>query len=63
MFSRLPGIVSRYDVDFVKGKQKVFSLSGKIVFIWDKNYRENFSSHEHNVTFHIISQQGEISLV
>ena len=38
MFSRLPGKVSRCDVDFVKGKQKVFPLSGKVVFIWDKNY-------------------------
>ena len=38
MFSRLPGKVSRCDVDFVKCKQKVFPLSGKVVFIWDKNY-------------------------
>ena len=39
MFSRLPGKVSRYDVDqFLKSKQKVFPLSGKVVFIWDKNY-------------------------
>ena len=37
MFSRLPGKVSCCDVDFVKCKQKVFPLSGKIVFIWDKN--------------------------
>ena len=37
MFSRLPGKVSRGDVDFVKCKQKVFPLSGKVVFIWDKN--------------------------
>ena len=37
MFSRLPGKVSRCDVDFVKCKQKIFSLSGKVVFIWDKN--------------------------
>ena len=29
MFSRLPGKVSRGDVDFVKCKQKVFPLSGK----------------------------------
>ena len=35
MFSRLPGKVSRGDVDFVKCKQKVFPLSGKVVFIWD----------------------------
>ena len=33
MFSRLPGKVSRGDVDFVKCKQKVFPLSGKVVFI------------------------------
>ena len=33
MFSRLPGKVSRYDVDFVKCKQKVFPLSGKVVFM------------------------------
>ena len=38
MFSRLPGKVSRCDVDFIKCKQKVFPLSGKVVFIWDKNY-------------------------
>ena len=55
-FFRLPGTVSRCDVDFVKCKQKVFPLSGKVVFIWGKNYlgqpdlacqqgtRENFSS-------------------
>ena len=35
MFSRLSGKVSRCDVEF---KQKVFQLSGKVVFIWDKNY-------------------------
>ena len=34
MFSRLPGKVSRGDVDFVKFKQKVFPLSGKVVFIY-----------------------------
>ena len=61
MCSHLQGKVSRCDVDFVKCKQKVFPLSGKAVFIWDKNYlgnrdlacqqarcrhpRENFSSH------------------
>ena len=33
MFSRLPGKVSRGDVDFVKCNQKVFPLSGKVVFI------------------------------
>ena len=64
MFSRLPGKVSCCDVDFVKCKQKVFPLSEKVVFIWDKNdlvteispvskrdlgTRENFSSHM-NVT-------------
>ena len=38
MFSRLSGKVSRCDVDLVKFKQKVFQLSGKVVFIWDKNY-------------------------
>ena len=38
MFSRLPGKVSRGDVDFVKCKPKVFPLSGKVVFIWDTNY-------------------------
>ena len=39
IFSRLPGKVSGDDVDFVKcKKQKVFPLSGKVVFIWDKNY-------------------------
>ena len=32
-FSRFPGKVSRCDVDFVKCKQKVFPLSGKVVFI------------------------------
>ena len=38
MFSRLPGKVSRCDVDFVRCKQKVFPLSRKVVFIWDRNY-------------------------
>ena len=33
MFSRLPGKVCRCVVDFVKCKQKVFPLSGKVVFI------------------------------
>ena len=33
MFSRLPGKVSRCDVDFVKRKQNVLPLSGKVVFI------------------------------
>ena len=60
MFSRLSGKVSRCDVDFVKCKRKVFPLSGKVMFIWDKiisvteispvskrdlGTRENFSSH------------------
>ena len=35
--SLLPGKVSRCGVDLVKRKQKVFPLSGKVVFIWDKN--------------------------
>ena len=71
MFSRLPGKLSRCDVDFVKCKQNVFPLSGKVVFIWDKNYlghrdlachqarsrypEKLFVSYERNVTFHIIS--------
>ena len=38
MFSRLQGKVFRCDVDFGKCKQKVFPLSGKVVFIWDRNY-------------------------
>ena len=38
LFSRLPGKVFRCDVDVLKCKQKVFPLSGKVVFIWDKNY-------------------------
>ena len=33
MFSRLPGKVSRCDVDFVKCKQKVFPRKRKVVFI------------------------------
>ena len=71
MFSRLPGKVSRCDVDLVKCKRKVFPLSGKVVFIWDKNYLGHrdlacqqarcrhpgklFVPYERNVTFHIIS--------
>ena len=71
MFSRLLRKVSRCDVDFVKCKQKVFPPSGKVVFIWDKNYLGHrdlpcqqarsryqgklFVSYEHNATFHIIS--------
>ena len=71
MFSRLPGKVSRCDVGFVKCKQKVFPLSGKVVFIWDKNYLGHrdlacqqarsrypgklFVPYERNATFHIIS--------
>ena len=70
MFSRLPDKVSRGDVDFVKCRQKVFPLSGKVVFIWDKNYLGHqdlachqarsrltgklFVSHERKVTFHTI---------
>ena len=33
MFSCLPGEISRCDVGFGKCKQKVFPLSGKVVFI------------------------------
>ena len=33
MFSRLPSKVSRRDVDFVKCKQKVFPLSGKVACV------------------------------
>ena len=71
MFSRLPGKVSRCDVDFVKCQQKVFPRSGKVVFIEDKYYLGHrdracqqatswypgklFVSHERNATFHIIS--------
>ena len=72
MFSRLPGKVSHCDVDFVKCK-KVFplSLSGKVAFIWDKNYLGHrdlacqqarsryrgklFVPYERNATFRIIS--------
>ena len=66
----LTGKVSRGDVDFVKCKQKVFPLSGKFVFIWDKNYLGHrdlachqarprltgklFVSYERKVTFHAI---------
>ena len=32
MFSRFPGKVSCCDIDFVKCKQKVSSLSGKVMF-------------------------------
>ena len=70
MFSRLPGKVSRGDVDFVKCKQKIFPLSGKVVLIWDKNYLDHqdhachqarsrltgklFVPYERKVTFHTI---------
>ena len=62
MFSRLPGKVSRCDVDFVTCKQKVFPLSGKVVFTWDRNYlghrdlgtRENFSFHMNSVQLFIL---------
>ena len=78
MFSRLPGKVSRCDVDLVKCKQKVFPLSGIVVFLrqqlsWSPRSRlpaseisvpgETFVSYERKATFHIISYQGEISLV
>ena len=68
MFSPLPGRVSPGDVDFVKCKQKVFPLGGKVAFIWDKNYLGHrdldchqarsrltgklFVSYERKVTFH-----------
>ena len=65
MFSRLPGKVSRCDVDFVKCKQKVFPLlAGKLcsyetkIISVTEIYRE-----EYKAIFHIISYQGEISLV
>ena len=48
VFPLTVGKISRCDVDFVKCEQKVFPLSGKVVFICDENYlgtRENFSSH------------------
>ena len=64
MFSRLPGKVSRGDVDFVKCKQKVFPLSGKVVFIWDKACHQAksrltftgklFVSYERKATFQTI---------
>ena len=70
MFSCLPGKVSRGDVGFVKCKQKVFPLNGKVVFIWDKNdlghrdlachqarsrsTEKLFVSYERKVTFHTI---------
>ena len=70
MFSRSPGKVSRGDGDFVKCKQIVFPLSGKVVFIWDKDYLGHrdlachharsrltgklFVSYERKVTFHTI---------
>ena len=63
--------VARCDVDFVKCEQKVISLSGKVVFICDKNYlghrdlayeqvRSRYPgkllvSYERNATFHLIS--------
>ena len=68
---RLPGKVSRCDADFIKCKQKVFPLSGKVVFIWDRNYLGHrdlacqqarsrypgklFVPYEPNATFPIIS--------
>ena len=71
MFFRLPGKVSRSDVDFVMCKQKVPLLSRKVVFIWDKNdlgHRDHacqqarsrypgklFVSYERNAIFYCIS--------
>ena len=71
MFSRLPGKISRGDVDFVKCKQKV-------VFIWHKNYLGHrdlachqarsrltgklFVSYERKVTFHaIFVRRGDLA--
>ena len=68
MFSCLPGKVSSCDVDFLKCKQKVFPLSEKVTFIWDKNdlghrdlacqqarsTRKHFVSYERSVTFRVI---------
>ena len=47
MFSRLPDKVSRCDIDFVKCKQKVFLLKGKVTEISpvskrDLETQENF---------------------
>ena len=71
MFSLLPRKVSPGDVDFVKCKQKVFPLSGKVVFTWDKNDLGHgdltvhqarsrlkgklFVPYERKITFHTIS--------
>ena len=59
MFSRLPGKVSRCDVDFVKCKQIVFRKAGKLCsFIKRDRSRypgKLFVPYERNVTFHIIS--------
>ena len=71
MFSRLPGKISRSDVNFLKCKQKVFPLSGKVVFLLDKNNLDHrdlacqqarlryagkpFVLYERDVTFHITS--------
>ena len=72
MFSRLPGKVSRYYVDFVKCKQKVFPLSRKVEELSRdvaceqarSRYLEKLSSqYECKATFYIISYQGKISLV
>ena len=76
-YPRLPGKVSGRDVALVRlaiekllTRQKVFPLSGKVVFIWEKHfpvYRDLacqqarswytgklFVSYERGVTFHII---------
>ena len=79
MFSRLPGKVSRCDVDFVKRKQKVFREGGKLcsygmktisvteispVSKQDLGTRENFSSHMNAMQLFILfHKQGEVSLV
>ena len=70
MLSRLPGKVSRCDVDFVNRK---FSRLAGIYISRSPRSRlsaseisvpgKTFVSHERKATFHIISYQGEISLV
>ena len=73
MSSRLPGKVCRCDVNFVKCKQKVFPLSGKVAFIWDKNYLghrdlacqqarsrypgKRFVLYERNATYYFITRR------
>ena len=77
MFSRMPGKVSRCDVDFVKCKQKVFPLSVCVhmrkILSRSPTSRlsasqvsvpgKTFVSYERKATFHVVSYQGEISLV